>query len=236
MSEKGGCTCFFCILKCYKDLWYLVRKVCGTTLNLINDANSETCIPLLMVQAAHSRDHVGYLKRHFPYLLDICYLPEDFILGMWLIRNKFYRDQVTFHHALAHRQEEYARLLKSSGCPVVIYRKAQYHTNTRVGEQEDLWGIDTPFFHQEWMRAIRLHGKPDGFFRMEKVCVFNNQDELINTTRILGVDFVAYRNVKEEFDMEIIFRAELEWPRKYSMVQQKKQKALRALYAIKYNE
>lgn len=216
------CQCVFC--RSGKDVWTLVRRVCGSTLNAINGANHKLCVPLLMVVAAHKRDPAAFLKQNYPHLLDYCYDQPTPAVSVWLIRNHFFRDQATFHHALYHKAEAHAQLLLSSGCPTYVYINYMAFAFTGTHGTSHLLGTIC-----QWMRPVIERKCPPRIFQEERVCVKNKDNVLLNTTVIGGLGFVAWRNVPSPpADMERIYRAELEWAVNFNKRKNERQLALKA--------
>lgn len=195
---KRACNCLLCLLIKYKDLKTCLIRACGTTLNVINDANTEVCVPLLMARAAHAKDPVTWLKEHDPYLLDMLYDPWNLSLASWMIEHKFYRDQVTFHHAVFHRSKEYAQMLIKSGCTTVVIREGLIQ-KTHYIEDTQL------FSNYELYSKLNLWDTYSGTFQLDQLSdVF---------TEIDHVKFVSWRTAKNKpQDMEEVYAREREWP------------------------
>jgi hypothetical protein len=212
------CKCVFC--QAGKDVWTLVRRVCGSTLNVIDDTNKRLCVPLLMVVAAHKHDPAAFLKQHYPHLLDWCY-DQPPRTTIWLLRNDFFRDQATFHHALFHKADEHAQLLLKSGCPFMVYLIKSWWSYNGGGGIVDVTHFplrSKPL--ESWMIEINKRGAPYSAIVSATTCVAVDEKKVPKTTSIAGVHFVAYRIAKNKpTDMREIYRAELEWAVKYEKMQ-----------------
>lgn len=112
------CRCLFCCLFRYKDIRGLIAQSCHQTLNV--------CIPLVMVAAAHAPEPAEWLKTNHKHILDVCYEEHNTPIVSWLIRENFYRDQVTYHCAVLKSSWNIVRLLAVSGCPRKIWVGSSY--------------------------------------------------------------------------------------------------------------
>lgn len=204
---KRGCSCLVCYLGLYKDMRILLRRACGTTLDVINEANATPSVPLIMLRAAHERDPVGWLRERYPTILDICYDLWNKSLALWLISERFYRDQVTFHHAVFHRAKEYADLLVKNGCSTVIIRDEPPYFGVCLSNRLVPWTVVNSMYDGLCLST------PDKLPFSNESCAFDIAGRLVNVTTIDKIPFVSWRTaVNKPNDMEPIYKMEREWP------------------------
>lgn len=207
MKRGPTCKCLLCHLGQFRDLRTLIRRACGTTLNVIDNVNTTTSVPLLMARAAHEREPLEWLKKSYKYLLDIMYDPWNVSLAVSLIYDGcFYRDQVTFHHAIFHRSRAYAEILVDSGCPVMVYKKKECTCGQCRANLEmtlALWGEATPFygFVHSLSTETRMF-RDSAFYALS----------LDNLSTIDGVEFLSWRTLEQQLtDMEVVYKDERDW-------------------------
>ena len=216
MKRGPTCKCLLCHLGQFRDLRTLIKRACGTTLNVIDNVNTTTSVPLLMARAAHEREPLEWLKKSYIYLLDILYDPWNLSLAVSLIYDgRFYRDQVTFHHAIFHRSRAYAELLVNSGCPVMVYKKkeclcGECHVSLEMALA--LWGEATPFYgfvHNQCTENHMFRNSVLGSLSVEHLSTID------------GIEFVSWRTAEQQpEDMEVIYKAERDWQVKQANARQ----------------